>query len=144
MPESYGRATRPATPRKYIPPVSHPALLLTGISQLVTPRGDGRLHGRAMGELDIIPDAAIGISSGRITWVGPARDAPTGAPRAIDLGGKAVVPGLVDPHTHAVWGGDRLADFDARVRGVPYEEILAGAEGSGPPSARRWRPLPRR
>jgi imidazolonepropionase len=47
----------------------------------------------------------------------------------VDLGGRAAVPGLVDPHTHAVWGGDRLADFDARTSGITYEQILAAGGG---------------
>ena len=48
---------------------------------------------------------------------------------AVDLGGRAVVPGLVDPHTHAVWAGNRLSDFDARTSGVTYEQILATGGG---------------
>ncbi|MBZ9749466.1 imidazolonepropionase [Deinococcus sp. HMF7604] len=101
--------------------------LFTNISQLVTPR-PGVQRGAAMRELTVIPDAALLVSGGVIRWVGPRSEAPaTGAEH--DLGGVAVVPGLVDPHTHAVWAGDRLADFEARVQGVPYEEILARGGG---------------
>ena len=42
----------------------------------------------------------------------------------LDLGARVVIPGLVDPHTHAVWAGDRLRDFEARASKVSYEEIL--------------------
>ncbi len=102
-------------------------VLFTGIAQLVTP-GAGPQRGAAMRDLTVIPDAALLVRDGRVAWVGPRRDAPEGAARH-DLGGVAVVPALTDPHTHAVWAGDRLADFEARVAGVPYEAILAAGGG---------------
>ncbi|MHA0041073.1 imidazolonepropionase [Deinococcus sp. PEB2-63] len=101
--------------------------LFTNISQLVTP-GVGVQRGAAMRDLTVIPDAAMLVSGGVIRWVGPRVEAP-GTAQEHDLGGVAVVPGLIDPHTHAVWAGDRLADFEARVQGVPYEEILARGGG---------------
>ena len=81
-----------------------------------------------MRELTIIPDAALLVRDGLIAWVGPAKDAPR-AEQTRDLGGVAVTPALTDPHTHAVWAGDRLGDFEARVEGVPYETILARGGG---------------
>jgi imidazolonepropionase len=104
-------------------------LLLTGISQLVTPPGPGPRRGKAMGLLSITRDAAIAIDAGRIAWLGPQSEWSGQAKETIDLGGCAVVPGLVDPHTHAVWAGDRLADFEARSAGATYEEILAAGGG---------------
>ena len=101
--------------------------LYTGISQLVTPR-PGPQRGAAMRELRVIENAALLVRDGQIGWVGPAAEAPR-ADHEHDLGGVAVVPGLVDPHTHAVWAGDRLADFEARVEGVSYETILARGGG---------------
>lgn len=101
--------------------------LFTNISQLVTP-APGVQRGAAMRDLTVIPDAAMLVAGGVIRWVGPRADAP-GTTQEHDLGGVAVVPGLIDPHTHAVWAGDRLADFEARVQGVPYEEILARGGG---------------
>lgn len=101
--------------------------LFTNITQLVTP-APGVQRGAAMRDLTVIPDAAMLVSGGVIHWVGPRAEAPGTAPEH-DLGGVAVVPGLIDPHTHAVWAGDRLADFEARVQGVPYEEILARGGG---------------
>lgn len=104
-------------------------LLLTGISELVTAEGAAARRGRRMGELKIVKDAAMAISGGRIDWVG-ARSEWTGeATATIDLGGVAVLPGLIDPHTHAVWAGDRLRDFEARVAGATYEEILLAGGG---------------
>ncbi|MFC3860143.1 imidazolonepropionase [Deinococcus antarcticus] len=103
--------------------MSGPDTLFTGISQLVTPH-PGPQRGKAMSELVVMRDAAILVRGDLIEWIGPERGAPQAA-QVVDLGGVAVVPGLIDPHTHAVWAGDRLADFEARVKGVPYEEILA-------------------
>lgn len=104
-------------------------LLLTGISQLATAPGTGPRRGAAMRELAVIPDAAIAIRDGTIAWVGARREWSGSATDVRDLGGRAVIPGLVDPHTHAVWAGDRLDDFEARVAGDSYEAILARGGG---------------
>jgi imidazolonepropionase len=104
-------------------------LLVRGISQLVTAEGPSARHGRDMRHLRIIPDAAIACSDGRFLWVGPAAEWTGDAAEVIDAGGRAVVPGLVDPHTHAMWAGDRLADFEARIAGASYESILAAGGG---------------
>ncbi len=103
--------------------------LLTNVAQLVTPTGSGALRGDQMRSLDVITDAAIAISAGRIVWCGPRREWRGSAADEVDANGCAVVPGLVDPHTHTIWGGDRLADFDARASGVAYETILARGGG---------------
>jgi imidazolonepropionase len=103
--------------------------LVTGISQLATPLGAGPKHGAGMSDLLVIEGAALAIADGRFLWVGRAADWSGEAAATVDLGGRAVVPGLVDPHTHAVWAGDRLADFDARTSGRSYEEILAAGGG---------------
>ena len=103
--------------------------LITGISQLVTAEGSGPKHGRAMRELKIVESAALAISSGRIVWTGRASEWMGEADAIVDAGGRAVVPGLVDPHTHAVWAGDRLNDFEARTSGLTYEEMLAAGGG---------------
>jgi imidazolonepropionase len=104
-------------------------LLLTGISQLVTAPGPGPRRGSAMGLVSVTQDAAVAIDKGRIAWLGPRSEWSGHAKETIDLGGCAVLPGLVDPHTHAVWAGDRLADFEARSAGVAYEEILSAGGG---------------
>jgi imidazolonepropionase len=103
--------------------------LITGISQLVTATGAGPKRGRAMCELKIVKRAAVAISAGLIVWTGRESDWTGEAETTVDAGGRAVVPGLVDPHTHAVWAGERLADFDARTSGSTYEEILAAGGG---------------
>lgn len=102
-------------------------VLLTGISQLATPRA-GPQRGVAMNDIAVMERAALLVRDGRVAWVGPERDAPPAA-QVRDLGGRAVTPALIDPHTHAVWAGDRLADFGARAAGVGYETILARGGG---------------
>jgi imidazolonepropionase len=104
-------------------------LLITGISQLVTPIGAGPKHGAAMRELALIDKAALAITHGRIAWTGKLSDWTGSASETIDVGGRAVTPALIDPHTHAVWAGDRLADFDARTSGNSYEDILRAGGG---------------
>jgi imidazolonepropionase len=88
--------------------------LITNIGELTTnvgsPDGDrfGTLH-----------DAAVLIDGERIIWVGSAADAPD-ADRIMDAGGRAVIPGFVDSHSHLVFGGDRAAEFEARMAGQKY------------------------
>ncbi|MFC6618873.1 imidazolonepropionase [Deinococcus radiophilus] len=101
--------------------------LFTDISQLATP-ASGLQRGAAMRGLSVTENAALLVRDGVIAWTGQAADAPQ-AEQTISLGGRAVVPGLVDPHTHAVWAGDRLADWDAKLSGATYEEILARGGG---------------
>ena len=75
----------------------------------------------------LIEDAAILIKDGKIAWVGPAGEAPDG--EAIDCLGKLVTPGLIDCHTHLVYGGNRANEFEKRLTGVPYAEIAKSGGG---------------
>src|SRR4051794_14518438 len=69
----------------------------------------------------VVEDAAVAITAGRVTWTGPDRELPADAPdRELDAAGRCVLPGFVDPHTHAVWAGSRRAEFVARLSGQPY------------------------
>lgn len=104
-------------------------LLVRGIAQLATPGGAGPLRGAAMRQVRVIEKAALAVTGGVFLWVGSEAEWQGEAARVVDAGGRAVTPGLVDPHTHAVWAGDRLKDFEARISGVPYEKILAGGGG---------------
>jgi imidazolonepropionase len=103
--------------------------LITGISQLATAKEGGAKHGASMREVEVTEDASLAIADGLIAWVGRSCDWVGEASETVDVEGRAVVPGLVDPHTHAVWAGDRLADFDARTSGRSYEEILKAGGG---------------
>lgn len=104
-------------------------LLVTGISQLVTPQGPGPKRGLEMRSLLGLDRPAMAIANGKIVWIGPQHEWGGEAANRVDLEHRAVVPGLVDPHTHAVWSGDRLTDFEARISGWSYESILATGGG---------------
>ncbi len=89
------------------------SVLLTGIGSLVT---NDPARGDLLGE---ITDAALVIEGSKVAWVGSRRHAPT-ADSAVDVGGRAVIPGFVDSHSHLVFAGDRAAEFAARMTGTPY------------------------
>ncbi|MGZ4502056.1 MAG: amidohydrolase family protein, partial [Nocardioidaceae bacterium] len=86
------------------------SLLLTNIGELVT---NDPTHGGPL------RDAALVVDGARVVWSGPAKQAPE-ADTAYDLGGRAVVPGFVDSHSHLVFAGDRAEEFRARMAGEPY------------------------
>lgn len=104
--------------------------VFTGIGELTT---NAAVPGDPCGT---IHDAALLIEDGLVAWAGPAADTPSlasrlasgeGTPRGlpgevhvVDLGGRAVIPGFVDSHTHLVFGGDRADEFEARMAGTPY------------------------
>jgi imidazolonepropionase len=80
-----------------------------------------------------VADGAIGIAEGRIAWLGRRADLP-GAPdacakRVYDLEGCWVTPGLIDCHTHIVYGGGRAAEFELRLEGASYEDIARAGGG---------------
>lgn len=89
------------------------AELLTGIGELTTQAAE---FGH---DDDRLRDAALVIENGRIAWIGPAAEAPA-ADSVVDVGGRAVLPGWVDTHTHLVFAGDRSAEFEARMAGEKY------------------------
>lgn len=100
--------------------------LIDNIASLATVDADG--------DFTVLHDAAIAIHGGHIEAVGPrdqvlaAVEVPDGA-EVIDATGMSAVPGLVDCHTHVVYGGDRIHEFDLRAQGADYERIAA--EGGG-------------
>jgi imidazolonepropionase len=80
--------------------------------------------------LGTIDNGAIAASDGRIAWVGPAAEMPAFDSRErIDLGGRWVTPGLIDCHTHLVYGGNRAHEFELRLAGATYEEIARAGGG---------------
>jgi imidazolonepropionase len=76
-----------------------------------------------------IEDGAIAVRQGRIAWVGPRAELPAAAGKVHDLGGAWVTPGLIDCHTHLVFGGDRAGEFEQRLKGATYEEIARAGGG---------------
>ncbi|WP_249521676.1 imidazolonepropionase [Microbacterium sp. ER1] len=87
--------------------------LISGIGELTTNVAAG---GDPTGTLR---EAAVLIDGARIAWVGSSATAPA-ADEVVDAGGRAVIPGFVDSHSHLVFGGDRAAEFEARMAGQPY------------------------
>ena len=107
-------------------------LILHSAHQLVTcvsPNGPKR--GAALADIGLIEDGALAIQDRRIVAVGTTADIlhEFTASQQLDASGKVVCPGFVDPHTHAVFAGDRLDEFEMRLRGVPYLDILAAGGG---------------
>ena len=84
----------------------------------------------ARGDYSIIEDAAIVTSGTLIEWIGPRAQLPSGEFSAVnDLQGAWVTPGLIDCHTHTVFGGNRSGEFEQRLQGVSYAEIAAQGGG---------------
>ncbi|MEM6663028.1 MAG: imidazolonepropionase [Pseudomonadota bacterium] len=79
----------------------------------------------------LIADAAIAVDDGAIVWVGPADTVPAEhrALEQIALGGRLVTPGLIDCHTHLVFGGDRAGEFEMRLNGASYDEVARAGGG---------------
>ncbi|MCL8024007.1 imidazolonepropionase [Nocardioides bruguierae] len=94
--------------------------LLTGIGELFTGRTDeaGRPTD-APGAETVLRDAALVLDGDRVAWLGPAAEAPA-VDLAVDLAGRAVLPGFVDSHSHLVFAGERSAEFAARMAGESY------------------------
>ena len=95
---------------------------------------DGRLATMTGGApYGAVEGAAIAVDQGRIAWLGPTAELP-GRPEALarqrhDLAGRWVTPGLIDCHTHLVYGGNRAEEFELRLGGASYEEIARAGGG---------------
>lgn len=80
--------------------------------------------------LGIVEDGVVASLDGRIAYAGPATDAPAfEAPETIDVEERWITPGLIDPHTHLVFAGDRAHEFELRLAGASYEEIARAGGG---------------
>jgi imidazolonepropionase len=110
-----------------------PSLAVLHASQLVTLAGPPRARrGKELNELGIIPDGAFVAAGGKITHVGKSTEIEKlcdGETEVIEARGCLVVPGFVDAHTHLVFAGNRLDDFEARARGETYEQIAKRGGG---------------
>lgn len=112
--------------------------MLEQASELVTPLGREAVQGKAMGDLQVIPDGAIIWKEDRIVFVGTSPDARDWINSQLsaddqlnraDVSGKTIMPGFVDPHTHFVFGGYRDHEFNQRLQGASYMEIMEAGGG---------------
>ena len=107
-------------------------LLIHSAKQLVTCAGAvGPKRGQAMQDVGLIDDGAIAIADGVIVATGPSAElrAQYTARQIIDASQKVVCPGFVDCHTHLVFAGDRVNEFELRIKGATYLEIMAAGGG---------------
>ena len=108
------------------------SLAVLNASQLVTLGGPKRPRvGTELSELGIIRDGGMLIRDGKIDKVGPSDEVEknVGDAEVVDAGGRVVMPGFVDAHTHLVFAGNRLDDFERRARGETYEQIAKAGGG---------------
>ena len=102
---------------------------ITNIGLLATPRGDSARRGRQQGEITLLRDAWVAVEGGKIAAVGQGQPAPEDGDTLLDAGGRLMTPGLVDAHTHLIFGGWRQNELGQKLRGVPYLDILAQGGG---------------
>src|SRR5690606_11889101 len=107
-------------------------LILHNIGRLATcsaPNGPKR--GADMLDTGIVSGAAVAITDGIFVGIGTSKQilAEFAADESVDVANKAAVPGFVDPHTHIVFAGDRLDEFELKIKGAEYLEILAAGGG---------------
>jgi imidazolonepropionase len=110
-----------------------PDWLITGCSELLTLRGSVPRRGRALAEPGLIRDGALLVHGDRITAVGPRRriERLKDARRAekLDFGGRVVLPGFVDSHTHLIFPSSRAAEYEQRISGKTYAQIARAGGG---------------
>ena len=108
-------------------------LLITGCSELVTLRGAAPRRGLALAEVGIIRDGAMLVRDGRIAAVGTRKQIErlreTRRARKLDLGGRVVLPGFVDSHTHLIFAASRANEYEMRIAGATYEKIARAGGG---------------
>ena len=105
-------------------------MLIHSSSQLLTLKG-GPQRGHTLGDLGIIEDGAIVMRDEKIIAVGTTAELKASYPNepTLDASGCVLMPGFVDPHTHLIWAGDRADEFELKMSGMPYLDILAKGGG---------------
>ncbi|HET9906055.1 MAG TPA: imidazolonepropionase [Anaerolineales bacterium] len=105
-------------------------MLIHSSSQLLTLAG-GSQRGKKLGTLGIIENGAVLIRDEKIIAVGTTDELKAAYPDepTLDAGGCVLMPGFVDPHTHIIWAGDRANEFELKMAGTPYLDILAAGGG---------------
>jgi imidazolonepropionase len=110
-----------------------PSLLITGASQVLTLRGGGPRRGASLSKLGILKDSAVLVRDGRIAVAGSRaqverhRDARTA--EKLDVGGRVILPGFVDSHTHLIHAFSRAEEYELKIQGANYEEIARKGGG---------------
>jgi imidazolonepropionase len=110
-----------------------PSLLITGASQVLTLRGGGPRRGASLSKLGILKDSAVLVRDGRIAVAGSRaqverhRDARTA--EKLDVGGRVILPGFVDSHTHLIHAFSRAEEYELKIQGASYEEIARKGGG---------------
>lgn len=107
-------------------------LIIDNIGQLLTMQADTPRRGAHQGDLGIIVNGAVAIQGGKIARVGPSDQIlPLAASETVrlDAGGGVVLPGFVDAHTHVVYAGERAAEFEMRIGGASYLDIMRAGGG---------------
>ena len=106
-------------------------MIVHGAGQLLTLAGDGPRCNRAMGELGLILNGAVAIAEGHIVAAGTTSEVQGcyRALREINAAGRVVLPGFIDAHTHVVFAGSRQGEFERRIAGATYLEIMAAGGG---------------
>ena len=101
-------------------------MLIHSSSQLLTLSG-GPQRGKSLGSLGLIENGAVVLRDEKIVAVGTTAELRASYPHepTLDASQCVLMPGLVDPHTHVIWGGDRANEFEMKMAGKPYLEILA-------------------
>ncbi len=105
-------------------------LLIHDAAQVVTCAG-GPKRGAALADAGVIAGGAVAVDGGHIVAAGPSAEveARYRGRRTLDARGKVICPGFVDCHTHLVFGGERVAEFERKLAGVTYQELLAAGGG---------------
>ncbi|HZQ06805.1 MAG TPA: imidazolonepropionase [Anaerolineae bacterium] len=109
-----------------------PDLIIHSAAQLITIQGEGPKYGAAQGDLGIFEDGAVAVNGQDILAVGitnEIRALADGETQFLDATGCVVLPGFVDAHTHAVFAGDRANEFEMRLRGASYLELMKAGGG---------------
>jgi imidazolonepropionase len=104
--------------------------LITNIGELLTMDKAGPVKGADMNDLPVDENMAVALKDGKVAWIGKALDADNiTAEKVVDAKGRLVTPGLVEAHTHLVFGGSREGEMALKQQGVPYLEILKQGGG---------------
>lgn len=120
-------------------PVAHdcdnltPSLLITGASQVLTLRGGGPRRGVSLSKLGITRDGALLVREGLIVMVGSRkqleRHRETRGAEKFDVGGRVILPGFVDSHTHLIHAASRAEEYELKIQGATYEDIARKGGG---------------